>query len=164
MKNASPDQVISLEQTEGASFAITRSNRLSFVLVFIDAIDSLVYSGVAATRWEAIQLGRKLARELKLFKHVTGDHEFRDEYLFYHYQEDACHFSSSLGESLEECSEDLSALVPHRSEIAEKADAFRMLVDVRDRRYRMQTYKECFIGSGKPSLFGFGLLESTSSP
>jgi hypothetical protein len=160
MPNASPDQVIYVEQTEGESFATTRSNRVPFVLIFIDAVDSLVYSGVAATRWEAVQLGRKLARELKLFKHVTGEHEFRDEFLFYHYQEDACNFSNSLGEY----SLNMSALVPVRSEIAEKADAFRMFVDVQDRRYRMQTYKQCFIGSGKPSLFGFGLLESTSSP
>jgi hypothetical protein len=122
------------------------------ILTFAEAVDSLVYNGVAKTRWEAVQFGRKLARELRLFEHVVGDHEFRDSFLFYHYREDAIHtsFSGSIGE----ISEEVSNLVPQRRPLAEKADAFRMYVDVRDRRYRMQSYHQCFVGSGKfPCIF-----------
>ena len=112
-----------------------------------EAVDNLVYSGVAKNRWEAVQLGRKLARELNLFSHATNDHEFRDEYLFYRYN------TAGHGESFSsaaDASEEISEIRP-RSDLAEKADAFKLCVDIRDRTYRMQPYKHCFIGAGKTS-------------
>lgn len=104
-------------------------------------MDSLIYHGVAKTRWEAVQLGRRLAREMNLFKHVCNDHEFRDEFLFYRFSElDEMGIDSSLGTTLSDAK-------PMKSEIAELADAFEMYVDIRDRWYHTKKYKSCFIGS-----------------
>ena len=47
------------------------------VFVGAEVVDNLVYTGVASSRWEAVQLGRKLAREADLFKNVGGDEEFK---------------------------------------------------------------------------------------
>jgi hypothetical protein len=43
------------------------------------AVDFLVNSSMAQNRREAVQLGRRLAQEFNLFRHVTGDHEFKDD-------------------------------------------------------------------------------------
>ena len=60
------------------------SNGLLFMVRFVsDAVDTLVYYGVAKTRKDAIHLGRQLAKEQNLFHHATGDHAFSDEFLFY---------------------------------------------------------------------------------
>jgi hypothetical protein len=48
-----------------------------------DGVDFLVNSGFAATREYAVAIGRRLAKELKVFQHVAGKHEFKDEPLFY---------------------------------------------------------------------------------
>jgi hypothetical protein len=56
------------------------------VFVGSEAVDAIVYNGLAGSRREAVQLGRSLARELGLFEHVTGDHAFYcDDFLFFHY-------------------------------------------------------------------------------
>ena len=110
-------------------------------LSLAEAVDALIYHGVAKTRWEAVQLGRRLARETKLFRHVCGEHELRDEWLFYKFSElDEHGVESSLGSALSDSGRP-------RSEIAELADAFEMYVDIRDRWYHAKKYKACFIGS-----------------
>lgn len=48
-------------------------------------MDFLVGSNLADSRVEAVDLGRQLQRELSLFVHVTNDHLFKDEYLFYRF-------------------------------------------------------------------------------
>jgi hypothetical protein len=48
-----------------------------------DAVDFLVKSKLAASRERAVMIGRRLAKEMKVFQHVTGKHEFKDEPLFY---------------------------------------------------------------------------------
>ena len=82
-------------------------------------------------------------RELNLFEHVTLDHEFRDEYLFYQYRHGRSSFSS-VGDVTGEINR-----IGSHSDIAGKADAFKMCIDIRDRTYRMQSYRQCFIGAGK---------------
>lgn len=52
-----------------------------------EAVDFLVASGAAETREDAVQLGKALAQEYHLFEHVTRDHEFKDEQLFYRFIE-----------------------------------------------------------------------------
>jgi len=49
-----------------------------------EAVDYLVNSGAAATRQDAVELGRAL-QSTYLFEHVTRDHQFADEYLFYRF-------------------------------------------------------------------------------
>jgi hypothetical protein len=48
-----------------------------------DAVDFLVNSGFAASREKAVMIGRRLAKELKVFEHVSGKHIFKDEPLYY---------------------------------------------------------------------------------
>lgn len=50
-----------------------------------EAVDFLVSSGMAETREDAVQLGKALSAEFHLFEHVTHDHDFKDEPLFYRF-------------------------------------------------------------------------------
>jgi pyruvate/2-oxoglutarate dehydrogenase complex dihydrolipoamide dehydrogenase (E3) component len=53
-----------------------------------DAVDYLMSSGTAITRADAIQIGQALMDEpFYLFEHVTRDHPFRDDKLFYRFLE-----------------------------------------------------------------------------
>jgi len=44
---------------------------LAIIIAHSEAVDFLVQSGYAHTRLEAVALGRKLARDTRLFEHVT---------------------------------------------------------------------------------------------
>jgi hypothetical protein len=48
-----------------------------------DAVDFLVNSGFAASREQAVMIGRRLANEMKVFEHVARKHIFKDEPLYY---------------------------------------------------------------------------------
>ena len=52
-----------------------------------EAVDFLTSFGFAYSRSEAVFLGKRLAREVKLFEHVTRQHDFEDKDLFYHFLE-----------------------------------------------------------------------------
>jgi hypothetical protein len=56
------------------------------VFVGSEVVGALVNEGVAATREEAVALGRKLQHELGLFRHVFDDHEFSDKWLFFRFR------------------------------------------------------------------------------
>mmetsp|Transcript_1716 Transcript_1716/g.3779 ORF Transcript_1716/g.3779 Transcript_1716/m.3779 type:complete len:697 (-) Transcript_1716:67-2157(-) len=60
---------------------------MTFKQCFIgsDAVDFMVSNGIASNREEAIKLGQSLMTELSLFEHVTRDHPFADDHLFYHF-------------------------------------------------------------------------------
>jgi hypothetical protein len=51
------------------------------------AVDFLVDLGITVRRENAGQLGRELAKEYCLVEHVTHEHEFKDERLFFHVKE-----------------------------------------------------------------------------
>ena len=51
------------------------------------AVDFLINNGLANSREEAVLLGQSIMTELSLFEHVTRDHEFKDDYLYYHFAE-----------------------------------------------------------------------------
>ena len=53
------------------------------VFVGKEAVDFLVRFKFAASRQEAVQLGRRLQQEFQLFVHVTGEHPFEDEFIFF---------------------------------------------------------------------------------
>lgn len=108
------------------------------VLYVIDAVDALVENQIAKTRKEAVWIGRTLARELNLFRHVTGDHAFSDDYLFFRFRHDAdddssssqsrsSHSSSAGDKSLQRTSDisgvarDLSVLVENEEENSDDA-------------------------------------------
>lgn len=66
-------------------------------------IDALISAEMVKDRKEAVELGRTLARELNLFDHVTNDHAFADDYLFYEFKSSRDDLSlsstSSVGDS-----------------------------------------------------------------
>jgi len=50
-----------------------------------EAVDYLIQAGHAETRSDAVELGNILMSNLYSFEHVTRDHEFKDESLFYRF-------------------------------------------------------------------------------
>jgi len=52
-----------------------------------EAVTYLLSSGYATTEEDAVSLGEGL-REMDVFDHVTKDHPFKNEYLFYRFSED----------------------------------------------------------------------------
>ena len=56
-----------------------------------DAIDAMIQAGMSKTRADAVRLGRKLEIDLRLFKHVSGDHSFKDGLHFYEFREKGKH-------------------------------------------------------------------------
>ena len=48
-------------------------------------MDYLLETGHAQSREDAVQLGRSLTHEFNLFEHVTRDHEFADDQLFFRF-------------------------------------------------------------------------------
>ncbi|KAL3917861.1 MAG: hypothetical protein SGILL_004514 [Bacillariaceae sp.] len=154
-KNSSPGQLEDIQERvldkeakafrEAVKVSDRRYRMTMYRNVFVgsEAVDALVYNGVCKTRWEAVQMGRKLMRKFKLFHHSHHDHEFKDSFLFYRYAE--------IGEiaasgDFEDSSKITQVEEQPKTEIAELAEAFSMYVDIRDRRYRTRVYRECFIG------------------
>jgi hypothetical protein len=99
------------------------------------AVDYLVDSSLAATRKDAVILGRRLALELNLFRHVTNDHEFKDDFLFYRFLDDD---TSSIGNS------SVSSL--RYADLEKIANDVRDNVTVKSRRWYHKVYKNCFLG------------------
>ena len=135
------------------------------VFVGREAVDAMVYNGLAASRREAVQLGRAIERE-GLFKHVSGDHAFSDDFLFFRFRNVADDSISTLGNSMSEVpSIGVSELttLSKPSELAEKAEAFRSCVDVRDRKHNVLTYKKCFVGAEAVDAMIFSGLSKTRS-
>ena len=112
---------------------------LNFVL-FEEAIDAMVYTGVANSRKEAVILGRTLAKEYDLFRHVTGDHAFSDGFLFFR-------FTGSTDTSEEHPRPVSETNCSQLSRLVQMAEKFRDCADVRSRKHGLLVYKHCFVGS-----------------
>lgn len=52
-----------------------------------EAVEALIEGGIAVDREDAIRLGNLLLAA-GVFRHVLGEHPFRDEHLFYRFAED----------------------------------------------------------------------------
>ena len=153
-----------------------------------EAVDAMIYTGLATTREEAVTLGRQLAKELNLFKHVSGRHIFKDEYLFYRFRgEESTSFqfatssqdSNSLPGNItdndgddydddndnvedgEEVQGGQKIYTGSSKGLVKMASLFRKCVDVKDRRFRMKTYKQCFVGSEAVDILVNTRLAST---
>jgi hypothetical protein len=125
-----------------------KSGMMSYPDVFIgsDAVDALIYAGLAEDRKSAVKLGRRLASELRLFKHVTGDYDFEDSMLFYDYMDKDDDSMDSFQDTEAHESMHLSDLLEGGME--KEAKAFKDAVAVSDQKYRMKLYAKCFTGSG----------------
>lgn len=104
-------------------------------------VDFMVRSQLVETRSQAVELGRRLATELNLFEHVTLDHEFKDEYLFYRFIERERRISQVSNLDFHpECLID-----PILARVGEKIKR-----DLEVKKYQihnMKVYKECFLAS-----------------
>jgi Domain found in Dishevelled, Egl-10, and Pleckstrin (DEP) len=118
-----------------------------------DAVDFLMASGLATSRRGAVLVGQGLMEEFHLFEHVARDHVFKDDYLFYRFV--------PLGErrsldlmvgSLQESFQSLTSKAP-RTSLQDIAEAMEQSVNVENRRFRLKTYKQCFIGRDAVSFF-----------
>jgi len=98
-----------------------------------EAVDYLVKSGAAPSRADALKVGKAL-QAANLFRHVTGDHELKDEGLFYRY----------LTNEERELKE---AAKRHETFTSGNLAAdFKKNVKTADRTYMMKSYKDCFVG------------------
>ena len=84
-----PLEEIAAKFRTGVEIKDRRYRLTTFKACFIgkEAVDYLVQTDLASTREEAVQLGQSLMTELSLFEHVTRDHRFADDHLFYHFIE-----------------------------------------------------------------------------
>jgi hypothetical protein len=98
------------------------------------AIDFLIHSSLAQTRKDAVLLGRELADKLNLFRHVSSDHPFTDDWRLYRYNDD-------------DLSSSVSSWSMSQEMLTEIADAMRSHVEIKNRRHFHKLYKDCFVGS-----------------
>lgn len=108
------------------------------------------------TREEAVRFGQVLVAR-GVFHHVTNDHDFRDEALFYRFLlddlTDPANFHGSPAKTASQPKTE-----PTRVFDAEAVDLTKLAahmrapdgVDIRDRRYKLTSYEKCFIGSEAP--------------
>lgn len=149
-----PQECLDLERlaTEFRKNVTTTTNtyhlkRYKQTFIGSDAVDYLVNSSNAKTRKDAVLLGRELEEKLSLFRHVKGDHPFKDDHLFYRYNDKE--FATSL-----------SSLSTSSEKLDEIAEALKQNLDVKTRRYYHKVYKDCFLGSDAVSY----LVEAGYAP
>eukprot|EP00535_Pseudo-nitzschia_heimii_P009655 CAMPEP_0197192024 /NCGR_PEP_ID=MMETSP1423-20130617/24416_1 /TAXON_ID=476441 /ORGANISM="Pseudo-nitzschia heimii, Strain UNC1101" /LENGTH=683 /DNA_ID=CAMNT_0042644833 /DNA_START=50 /DNA_END=2102 /DNA_ORIENTATION=- len=75
---------IALQFKENIKLEDRKFRLKTFKQVFVgsEAVDYLIQSGAAASRQDAVELGKAL-QDMGIFEHVVRDHGFEDEYLFY---------------------------------------------------------------------------------
>ncbi len=86
---------------------------------------------------EAIKIGQQLIDD-KWIYHVTNEHQFENEYLFYRFNEAKLLVNDCTQYKLA-CSIDLEQLVSNMRNIGG--------IKIKDRRHNLRTYKSCFVGS-----------------
>ena len=87
---------------------------------------------------EAIAIGQSLL-EQGLINHVLNQHDFKNEFLFYRFTEDI--------ENLNHSPSHQSRLsLAEATELAQNLQSNPVL-EIKDRRYRLTSYKQCFVGS-----------------
>ena len=109
--------------------------------VACEAVDFMVQNGMADTREGAVAIGCRLQNDLNFWDHVCCDHTFKDEYLFFRFKSDG---DDENDEEQEEGSLKKTLKSFPLSKIAAQLEAG---VDVKHRRFRLKTYKSCFIAS-----------------
>jgi hypothetical protein len=105
------------------------------------AVALLVRSKFANSRSEAVDLGRRMAWELNLFEHVTGEHELEDDVLFYRFTDPSKRISRKANDSAT-VEEDSLPLM-----LASIAADFRRGVPVKTHIFRFLLYKRTFVGN-----------------
>ncbi|CAB9497546.1 Rac exchanger 2 protein [Seminavis robusta] len=106
------------------------------VLVGKDAVSALVevlqergYNDVS--RDQALKLGLEINQQFQILRHVTGDHELKDEKLFYR-------LYRNLPSQVEQAKKEKTSW--------DIMDMLERNVDIQDRVYHFRTYTQCFVG------------------
>ena len=85
----SPDDLTDLAEAfrKGVELKDRKYRLTTYKQCFVgsEAVDFLMSSGAAEAREDAVQLGNALSEEYHLFEHVTRDHDFKDDRLFYRF-------------------------------------------------------------------------------
>lgn len=81
--------------------------------------------------------------------YFTGDHAFKDKYLFYEFYASESSDHSSLNDEDNTMDESTQFFDIRETGAQTDAKAFRDAIDVRDRRYHMKLYPKVFVGCGK---------------
>jgi hypothetical protein len=153
-----------------------RNNRYHFrvykeTFVGSECVDYLVRSKFASSRPEAVELGRRIASELNLFEHVTLDHELKDGFYFYRFTNRTervswhCDVVFNLQSNEEFGSWHLIHAKPiyiFQNESNPLTDSLNLSertlsmqeiarkllrgMHVKDRKYKLRTYRMCFVG------------------
>jgi hypothetical protein len=128
---------ISIAFEQGVTVKNHRFRSKLFPNTFIgsDAVDFMVVSEIATSRKHAVQIARALTREYNQFEHCMRDHDFEDNHMFYCFVD-----KSKRTEPITKCK-------AQEMSLDEIASAFENGVSVRNRKYRMITYPNSFIGS-----------------
>jgi|GEM_PF-2940312 len=84
---------------------------------------------------EAIAIGQNLL-EHNLIAHVRNEHDFKNEFLFYHF----------IDRQIEEKASQPKLSSSEATQLAKDLQENNEL-EIKDRRYRLTRYKQCFIGS-----------------
>lgn len=115
-----------------------------------EAVDAMLYNGLAPSRTESVALARRLMTERRLFQHVTNEHDFQDKPFLYRYLDRT---DESLSSLCEEEGDDSSAgecsLSEDKATLKEQALHFLEVIKVRNRNYQGRQYQNVFVGSGK---------------
>ena len=134
-----------------------------------EAVDFLVQASFALSRDDAVDLCQRIMRELQIIEHVTQDHTFKDEYLFYRFSAepegdddltcssfDGSHQSQSVG------LDDVDMMGMEK--MKEVLMYMKNNVKVKDRLFRLKMYKNCFIAcEAVDYLVQAGLVDSRSA-
>jgi Domain found in Dishevelled, Egl-10, and Pleckstrin (DEP) len=99
------------------------------VTAYVEVLQEKGYQNVS--REQATQLGRDINAQFSLLKHVTNDHELKDEYLFYR-------FHHNLPTQVE--------IVKNGKSKWDIMDMLEENFDIQDRAYHFRTYRQCFVG------------------
>lgn len=96
-----------------------------------EAVTFMPMNNISASREEAIWIGNQLFLAGYL-QHVTGGHVFKDGYFFFRFNPQRVTLDRNIRSP---------------QQLADMVDFLRSAVDVRDRKYRLTTYKQCFVAS-----------------
>jgi len=132
-----------------------------------DMVDFMVQARIVPSREEAVTLGNELMTYNHLFEHVTREHRFEDEFLFYRFgvtEGTADSTERSYADNDVDCDNDdveksrQELSIPELNQIGEQ---LRRGVKIKHRQYRLRTYKNCFVASDAVNyLVHSGLAES----
>jgi len=91
-KNGNPDLLNEIAEAfkKGVSIQDRKYHLKTYKQTFVgkEAVDFLVQMEASSDRADAVALGQTLMNELHLFEHVTRDHPFADDNLYYRFVEE----------------------------------------------------------------------------